>query len=171
LSYNKVQLQYTVLLKSLKSDIIFLKYLDIPAESLLFRKMYSISDMINFQYYIEVVPTVIEGYLGQKVTYQYSVKVRGGGYAPENDSIVGVVDFSKNGSGSDHNGKRLRHRLSRKRAARSPEHNSFSLFGFLFGHACFQLSCNVFKSEPELAPEPPHKASSHFMQNPRLRRC
>ena len=32
-------------------------------------------DLINFQYYIEVVPTVVDTYLGSKVTYQYSVKV------------------------------------------------------------------------------------------------
>ncbi len=33
------------------------------------------SDLINFQYYIEVVPTVVDSYLGSKVSYQYSVKV------------------------------------------------------------------------------------------------
>lgn len=31
-------------------------------------------NMINFQYYIEIVPTVVDTYLGRKTTYQYSVK-------------------------------------------------------------------------------------------------
>jgi len=31
-------------------------------------------NLMNFQYYIEIVPTVIDSYVGKKVTYQYSVK-------------------------------------------------------------------------------------------------
>ena len=34
-----------------------------------------ILDLMNFQYYIEVVPTVVDSYIGKKLTYQYSVKV------------------------------------------------------------------------------------------------
>jgi len=31
-------------------------------------------NLMNFQYYIEIVPTEIDTYLGRKITYQYSVK-------------------------------------------------------------------------------------------------
>ena len=33
-----------------------------------------VSDMMNFQYFIEVVPTEVWGLTGKKTTYQYSVK-------------------------------------------------------------------------------------------------
>ena len=32
------------------------------------------SDLVNFQYFIEIVPTQIRGLTGVKTTYQYSVK-------------------------------------------------------------------------------------------------
>jgi len=36
--------------------------------------MFIFVDLMNFQYFIEVVPTEVMGWTGKKVTYQYSVK-------------------------------------------------------------------------------------------------
>ena len=58
----------------LKKNLFWRLLLWDTTSSLLMSKMVYL-DLMNFQYYIEVVPTVVDALIGKKTTYQYSVKV------------------------------------------------------------------------------------------------